>query len=93
MVSEERWAQQASDGYRADAELQLTERAFTTLEQQYIEAWKTAPLNDDKGRERLWQAVQILGKVQSHLRQTVANGRIAEADLKRLRTGKTGIFS
>jgi hypothetical protein len=92
-MNEDRVGQQMRDGARAEQELLLTGDAFQTLKAEYIKAWEATPLRDNDGRERLWQAVQIVGKVESHLRQTVANGRVAQKDMDRLRTGKTGIFS
>ena len=50
-------------------------------------SWGPPFLKDAEGRERLWQAVQIIGKVESHLIQQVQNGKIAEADIQRLRKG------
>jgi hypothetical protein len=55
--------------------------AFDTLEAAYIEAWKVAAPRDTEGREKLWQAVQIVGKVKSHLQTIVTNGRLAERQI------------
>lgn len=79
-------------GYQAEIELQRTKEAFDLLKREYIAAWETTPLRDTEGRERLWQAVQIVGKVENHLISVMANGRVAERDLKYLRTGKKPIF-
>ena len=43
--------------------------------------WKTTPARDTEGREKLWQAVQIVGKVKSHLEAVAANGRLAERQI------------
>lgn len=79
-------------GYQAEIELERTKDAFAILKREYIAAWETTPLRDTEGRERLWQAVQIVGKVENHLISVMANGRVAERDLKHLRTGKKPIF-
>lgn len=79
-------------GYQAETELERTRDAFGILKREYIAAWETTPLRDTEGRERLWQAVQIIGKVENHLISVMANGRVAERDLKHLRTGKKPIF-
>ena len=79
-------------GYQAEIELQRTKEAFDLLKREYIAAWETTPLRDTEGRERLWQAEQIVGKVENHLISVMANGRVAERDLKHLRTGKKPIF-
>jgi hypothetical protein len=39
---------------------------------------------DTEGRERLWQAVQIVGKVKGHLNHVLASGRLAAASLNEL---------
>ena len=36
------------------------------------------------GRERLWQAVNVLGKVKDHLTRVVADGRLAQRQLSDL---------
>lgn len=78
------------DAERADRE--LSEKAFSTLKEQYIAAWEATSLDDAHGRERLWQAVQIIAKVQSHLKQVSAGGRLAAHELRQLRTGKKRIL-
>jgi len=55
--------------------------AFDTLEAAYIAAWKIAAPRDAEGREKLWQAVQIVGKVRSHLVAIVSNGKLAERQI------------
>ncbi len=44
-------------------------------------AWKTWPAADTAGRERLWQAVNVLGKVRDHLSRVVADGNLAQREL------------
>lgn len=71
----------------AENALTLLGSAFATLEAEYVKAWKNTPARDAEARERLWQAVQIVGKVESHLRAVAANRKIAErqlADIARL---------
>ena len=64
-------------------------KQFDYLEQEYIKQWKTWPARDTDGRERLWQAVNVCGKVKDHLRKVFDDGKIAKADLERL-TSKQG---
>ena len=45
---------------RALLENELLRDAFRTLEDDYTAAWKTWPAADAAGRERLWQAVNVL---------------------------------
>ena len=62
----------------------LLQEAFKTLEDDYTAAWKTWPAADTAGRERLWQAVNVLGKVRDHLARVVADGRLAQRELNDL---------
>jgi hypothetical protein len=55
--------------------------AFDTLKATYHEAWEASGPRDDEGRRNLWQAVQIVGKVRSHLETIVANGKLAERQI------------
>lgn len=55
--------------------------AFETLRTEYLKAWEASQARDSDGRERLWQAVQIVGKVQSHLVSVVNSGTLAKAEI------------
>lgn len=58
--------------------------ALTTLEAEYIKAWKATPLRDSEGRERVWQAIQILGKIKDHVSAVLNDGKLAAAQLREL---------
>lgn len=58
--------------------------ALTTLEAEYIKAWKATPLRDTEGRERVWQAVQNIGKIKDHISAVLNDGKLAAAQLKEL---------
>jgi hypothetical protein len=45
------------------------------------EGW---PAADTAGRESLWQAVNVLGKVRDHLARIVADGKLAQRELSDL---------
>jgi hypothetical protein len=62
----------------------LLREAFATLEADYIAAWKLTPARDGDGRERLWQAVQIVARVKDHLGCVIENGKLANAELREL---------
>ena len=62
----------------------LLQEAFQYLETQYLQAWRSTKVRETETREKLWQAIQILGIIQEHLKLFVTNGRIAAADLNRL---------
>jgi hypothetical protein len=61
----------------------LTE-AFTELETTYIKGWRSTLALEDKAREKLWVAINVVGKVKEHLAKVVANGRLASAELNLL---------
>lgn len=86
MSDENRLDQAAVKALRAqelfDNEL-LTE-AFGTLEANYTAAWRATTIDDVSGREKLFLAVNIVGKVRDHLMTVVANGKLAQAELKEL---------
>jgi hypothetical protein len=65
-----------------DSEL-LTE-AFGTLEENYSSAWRATAIDDVAGREKLFLAINIVGKVREQLNAVVANGKLAQAELKEL---------
>jgi hypothetical protein len=56
-----------SRGARAEALIknELLQEAFKKLEDDYVAAWKTWPAADAAGRERLWQAVNVLTRIIS----------------------------
>jgi hypothetical protein len=65
----------------ADDALRLIGGTFAKLEAEYVAAWKATPVRDAEARERLWQAVQIVGKVEAHLRALAANRPLAAHQL------------
>lgn len=71
---------------KADALLRdgILVEAFDALSAAYIEHWRDSAALDTAGREKLWQAVQIVGKVRTHLKTIIANGQMAAADLKEI---------
>lgn len=66
---------------RAGHELELTSGYFQQLEQDYIKAWRDTSLSQERERERLWQAVQIVGKVRSHLKTLADNRKVVERQI------------
>jgi hypothetical protein len=61
---------------------ELLQEAFATLDAAYVQAWRTAPSRDTLMREKLWQAVNVIGLVKDHLTKVVSDGKVAQADLK-----------
>jgi len=71
---------------RAEALLddELLNESFDALEKSYIAAWRATTVDDTAGREKLFLAINIVGKVRGHLAGVVANGKLARAELKEL---------
>lgn len=63
---------------------ELIKEAFDNLEREYINAWKGARFDDQVGREKLFLAVNVIGKVRMHLQTIIADGKLAGAQLESL---------
>ncbi len=58
--------------------------AFAALERSYVDAWRSTLVNDAAAREKLFLAVNIVGKVRDQLARLVADGALANRELKQL---------
>jgi hypothetical protein len=65
-------------------EHELLTEAFKGLEDSYTSAWRNTHIDDTAGREKLFLAINIVGKVRDHLTAIVTNGKLAAAELKEL---------
>lgn len=63
---------------------ELLAESFSALEESYASAWRSTAIEDVSGREKLFLAINIVGKVRDHLNTVVANGKLAQAELKEL---------
>lgn len=63
---------------------ELLVEAFTSLEGAYTAAWRSTTIDDVSGREKLFLAINVVGKVRDHLQGVVNNGKLAAAELKQL---------
>ncbi|MDI1262509.1 MAG: hypothetical protein PS018_04540 [bacterium] len=63
---------------------ELLTAAFRALEDSYTAAWRSTTIEDVPGREKLFLAINVVGKVRDHLAAVVANGKLAQAELKEL---------
>jgi hypothetical protein len=77
-------------GARAKALLEdeTLSACFDELKNEYLDYWAKTHIKDTDGRERLFQAFQIVGKVKEHLHKIAANGRLATRDLSNIKTLK-----
>jgi hypothetical protein len=76
----------AERGARAQSLLgdELLNGSLRDREEGYIRAWRETAARDTDARERLWQAVQVVGKVRDHLGSVVAGGKLAQRELNDL---------
>jgi hypothetical protein len=76
----------AGRGMRAERLLadELLVEAFKTLEEAYTSAWRSTTIDDVAGREKLFLAINIVGKVRDQLGKVASDGKLAAAELKRL---------
>lgn len=58
--------------------------AFSGLESAYIQAWRSTTIEDVTSREKLFLAINVVGKVRDHLTAIVSNGKLAQAELNHL---------
>ena len=86
MSDQNRLEQAAAKAVRTQSLLddELLTEAFGTLERNYIAAWRATTIADVPGREKLFLAINIVAKVRDHLAAIVANGKLAQAELKEL---------
>src|SRR6516164_2652292 len=84
MTDENKLDMDAVRGVRAEALLsdELLTEAFRTLEDAYTAAWRSTRIDDIAGREKLFLAVNIVGKVKDHLTRAIADGKLAQTELK-----------
>ncbi len=86
MIDEDKLSVAASKGARATDLLgnDLLAEAFKGLEEAYTAAWRATTIDDVSGREKLFLAINIVGKVRDHLGKIVTNGKLAQAELTEL---------
>lgn len=82
----DRLNQAAAKAVRAQELLdnELLSEAFGELEDRYTAAWRATTIEDVGAREKLFLAINIVGKVRDHLAAIVTNGKLAQAELKEL---------
>jgi hypothetical protein len=63
---------------------ELIKEAFEALERAYITRWRATAIEDVTGREKLFLAINVVGKVKDHLTAAVADGKLAATELNNL---------
>lgn len=62
----------------------MLKEAFESLERAYIERWRATGIEDVTGREKLFLAINVVGKVRGHLTAIVSDGKLASTELNNL---------
>ena len=75
---------------------EMLQDAFVGLDTDYVKAWRETSARDTDARERLWQAVQVVGKVRDHLTKFIVDGKLAQRQIddlveKKSRLAKFGL--
>lgn len=79
-------------------ENELLVEAFKSLEDAYTLAWRGTSITDVVAREKIFLAVNVVGKVREHLARVVIDGKLAQTELESLarlaeqRKKRLGIF-
>jgi hypothetical protein len=86
MIDESKLNQATARAVRAQDLLdnELLTEAFERLEENYTAAWRATTIDNAGAREKLFLAINVVGKVRDHLAAIVANGNLAQAELKEL---------
>lgn len=86
MTDEIKLQKDAAKGVRAKELLEhdLLAEAFASLEQAYTQAWRLTTIDDVTGREKLFLAINVVGKVRDHLTSIMTNGTLAATELRQL---------
>ena len=63
---------------------EILEEAFTSLETEFIQAWKHSSVEDSQNRERLYMLCQNLSAVKGYIENVVSSGKLAKSQLDEL---------
>lgn len=86
MVNEDKLRSDQARGAKAQQliENELLAEAFSGLEDAYVRAWRDTGIHDINAREKLFLAINVVGKVKEHLSAVAANGKLAKKELEDL---------
>lgn len=64
----------------------LMKEAFSTIRQEFTQAWQNSPARDQEGREKLWQLLKLTDRLESFLTETVTTGKMATMQIEEAKT-------
>jgi len=63
---------------------ELLADAFAKLRTEYQAAWLNTGARDTDARERLWQGLKVVEKVEDHLKRIISDGAVARREIQQL---------
>ena len=69
---------------RIAIENEAIKNAFESLNALYLDAWRRTHIDDTQGRERLFQAVNLIDKVRDHLAILISGGKLADVQIRQI---------
>jgi hypothetical protein len=69
------------DRAREVLENEAFKQVFADYKTELTEQWMKSPARDEEGREKLWLAVSMLGKIEKMLRESLETGKLAKLEL------------
>lgn len=64
----------------------LMKEAFSTIRQEFTQAWQNSPARDQEAREKLWQLLKLTDRLESFLTETVTTGKMATMQIEEAKT-------
>ena len=85
-MSDDKLLEQRNRAARAEALVndELLSEGLDNLEAAYIQAWRLTSPENQMAREKLYLAVNVVGKIKQHLQTVITDGKLADAELKEL---------
>ncbi|OOG11289.1 hypothetical protein [Pseudomonas sp. C9] len=60
--------------------------AFESIEQEYTNAWRTSPVRDEEGREKIYLTLLLLAKLKATITHSLETGKLADLELQHRKT-------
>src|ERR1700750_1486340 len=71
----------SAQGARELLQHEMLKEAFDSLQTDYMNLWKHTKPSEVEGREKIFIAWHVVGKVQEHLQRILENGKLAQIEL------------
>lgn len=86
MTDEDQLERAMSRAARAQSliDSEILQEAFKALEDGYTQAWRSTSIDQVQAREKLFLAINIVGKVKDHLHLVIDGGKMAAAEVRKI---------